>query len=146
MTEALTIAGLRSELGISLDLFAQRLGLNSRSRASEIERGAPVSLPVALKIEELSGGRIDAAQLNADVAAARAACGNCVPHAPLDSGGVGGVSSGKDDEISGLASVDAQAAGLPVGEPTGRAVPAGLRLPAAAGTVARASLADGGMA
>jgi DNA-binding XRE family transcriptional regulator len=83
----LTIAGLRSELGLNGDDFAKAIGLTSRSRVSEIERGGPVSLPVAIKIERLSFGadglpRIDAASLNADVASARAACvGECV-HAP----------------------------------------------------------------
>lgn len=82
MPEPLTIAALRSELGLSLEDFGERIGLLSKGNVSLIERGkmAP-SLAVSLAIEKLSGGRIDAAALNDDVRAARTAnvlmCGTC---------------------------------------------------------------------
>ena len=66
-----TIRDLRQELGLSLEAFAQQIGLASKSTVSDMERDNRCSLPVALAIEKLSGGRIDAAALNADVAAAR---------------------------------------------------------------------------
>jgi hypothetical protein len=75
---ALTIADLRREMGLSLAEFGALIGLASKGNVSLIERGAPCSLTVALAIEKLSGGRIDAAHLSADVAAAR-----CTPVAPL---------------------------------------------------------------
>lgn len=67
------IIEIRKEYGETLAQFAQRLGLRGQGHLSMIERGlTPISLDVALKYEELSGGRIDAAALNADVARARA--------------------------------------------------------------------------
>lgn len=81
MSEQLTIAALRAELGLSLEDFGKRIGLSSKGNVSLIERGhMPPSLPVALAIEEISGGRIDAAEINEDVRAARAiiaTCGTC---------------------------------------------------------------------
>lgn len=68
---ALTIAGLRAELALSQQDFAELIGLSSKGNVSVLERGGPCSLAVALRLEELSGRRIDAAALNADVAAAR---------------------------------------------------------------------------
>ena len=66
------IADLRRERGETLDEFARALGIASKGRISEIERGTlRPSLDVALKIEELSGGRIDAAAISPAVAAAR---------------------------------------------------------------------------
>ena len=67
-----TIRDLRQELGLSLEAFAQRVGLQSKSTVFDMERDNRCSLNVALAIEKLSNGRIDAAVLNADVAAARA--------------------------------------------------------------------------
>lgn len=71
-------------MGLSLEDFGKRIGLSSKGNVSLIERGhSPVSLSVALAIEAISGGRIDAAALNDDVRAARAAvdgiatCGAC---------------------------------------------------------------------
>ena len=66
-----TIARLRAELGLSLEQMAERVGLQSRGRMSVIEREGRCSLDVALAIETLSGGRIDAGDLNEDVRAAR---------------------------------------------------------------------------
>ena len=62
------IAELRKELGLSLEAFAAMVGLKSKGQMSLIERGEPCSIAVALKIEELSGGRIPAATLSPDVA------------------------------------------------------------------------------
>ena len=73
MELSITIEALRRELGLNQAEFAQRLGLANKASVSLLERGAPCSLPVALRLEELSGGRIDAAALNSDVAAARRA-------------------------------------------------------------------------
>lgn len=67
----LTIAALRAELGLSLEAFGAKIGLASKGNVSILERGGACSLPVALALEKLSGGRLDAAELNDDVAAAR---------------------------------------------------------------------------
>jgi transcriptional regulator with XRE-family HTH domain len=76
MTKTFSITDLRTEMGLTQTEFAVRLGLSSGGKptVSLWETGArEVSFDAALKIEELSGGRIDAAQLNAQVARARAA-------------------------------------------------------------------------
>jgi DNA-binding XRE family transcriptional regulator len=101
MTQNLSIPALREEMGLSLEKFAEALGLQSKSRASEIERGAPVSLPVALKLESLSGGRIDAAALCPAVAEARAGC-ECFHTAP-DTAAASGASAGKSGDVTGSA-------------------------------------------
>ena len=57
---------------MSLEAFANLLGLKSKGQMSLIEAGkSSVSAAVALRLEGLSGGRIDAANLNAVVAQAR---------------------------------------------------------------------------
>lgn len=65
------IHGLRRDRGETGEQFGALIGL-SKGKVSELERGlyAP-SVSVALKIEELSRGGIDAADLCADVRAAR---------------------------------------------------------------------------
>jgi transcriptional regulator with XRE-family HTH domain len=72
---AMTIADLRKELGLSLETFAELLGLSSKGYASDLEKkeGVKPSVKVALKLEELSGGKIDAASLNEDVRLVREA-------------------------------------------------------------------------
>jgi transcriptional regulator with XRE-family HTH domain len=66
------IASLRAELGMSLEAFANLLGLKSKGQMSLIEAGkSSVSAAVALRLEDLSAGRIDAASLNTVVAQAR---------------------------------------------------------------------------
>ena len=65
------IIGLRRELGLNQAEFALRIGLANKASVSLLERGGPCSLPVALRLEELSGGWIDAGALNEDVRAAR---------------------------------------------------------------------------
>lgn len=79
MTERITIASLRKELGLTLDELAEQLGISSKGYLSQIERGViDCSVRVALRIEDFSGGRIDAAGLSADVRMARASCvGGC---------------------------------------------------------------------
>lgn len=66
-----TIRSLREELGLSQEAFAARVGVQSKGYMSRIERGEPCSVKVAVEIERLSGGRIDAAELNEDVRLAR---------------------------------------------------------------------------
>lgn len=79
------IAALRQERGESLAEFAAAVGCSSKGRISEIERGiASPTVAQALRIEELSGGRIDAAALNEDVAAARARPGWALSEAEID--------------------------------------------------------------
>lgn len=67
-----TVADLRKERGETLEQFARALGIASKGRLSEIERGADCSMPLALKLEAISGKRLDAAALSPAVAAARA--------------------------------------------------------------------------
>jgi transcriptional regulator with XRE-family HTH domain len=69
----MTIKELREELKLTHQGFAERLGLKSKGYAYEIENGAQPSVTVALEIERLSEGRIDAAELNPDVALVRTA-------------------------------------------------------------------------
>jgi transcriptional regulator with XRE-family HTH domain len=65
----MSIAELRKELGLSLEAFAAQLGLTSKGYVSDLERGkATCTAALALRIEALSGGRIQARTLNADVA------------------------------------------------------------------------------
>ena len=79
MSEPLSIKDLRLSLGLTLEEFAREIGLTSKGHASEVERAGHCSLRVALAVEELSGGRIDAASLNEEVRLARHAV-----HAPTD--------------------------------------------------------------
>lgn len=66
------IAALRLARGETLAQFAAAIGCSSKSRVSEFENGkAKPTVAQALRLEELSGGRIDAATLNQDVALAR---------------------------------------------------------------------------
>lgn len=70
----MNIASLRHELGLSLGEFAQKLGLKSKGYVSQLERGdVRCSVSTALALERLSGGRLDAASLNDDVAQVRRA-------------------------------------------------------------------------
>lgn len=67
------IVDLRKEMGLSQEAFAKAVGLTSKSYVSELEKdGAPAcSVRVALEIERLSSGRINAASLNPDVGLVR---------------------------------------------------------------------------
>ena len=65
---------LRIQRGLTLDQLATLLGMRSRGRLSEMERGEkPVPVHLALKIETWSGGLISASSLNSDVAAVETA-------------------------------------------------------------------------
>ena len=75
------IQSLRKELGLSLEAFAAAIGLKSRGQVSDLEAGnRSPSVPVALAIERLSGGRIPADSLNKDVALVRSAANDALPH------------------------------------------------------------------
>lgn len=62
------LAEFRAAEGISLEDLARRIGIRSKSYLSEVERGRPASLKVALKIERISDGRVTAASLCPDAA------------------------------------------------------------------------------
>lgn len=65
----MTIAELRKDLGLTLEAFAHAVGLKSKGQMLMIERGAlSPSVKVALRIEELSQGRIKAAEVNSTLA------------------------------------------------------------------------------
>ena len=70
MTEPLTVAALRAELKLTLAELGERIGL-SKSQMHEVEATNRASLRVAVAIEALSAGRIDAAGLSDDVGLAR---------------------------------------------------------------------------
>jgi len=57
------VASLRAEMGLTLSAMGARVGL-SKSQMHEVERTNSASPVVALAIESLSDGRIDAARLN----------------------------------------------------------------------------------
>lgn len=66
----------RTESNMSGAALAEALGI-SRGKVSELENGAFLpGVKVALAIEALSAGRIDAADLNEDVKAARHGLGS----------------------------------------------------------------------
>lgn len=100
----LTIGALRAELSLTLAEMGQRIGL-SKSQMHEVERSGQASLPVALEIEKLSEGRIDAAALCEAVRLARAACGGgCVTDADHGADGKGAgpaAATGQTDDLSG---------------------------------------------
>jgi DNA-binding XRE family transcriptional regulator len=105
MTQNLTITEFRTELSMTMSEFAAAIGLASKANVSVIERDNRCGLKVALRIEELSGGRVDAAIINEDVALARAAClGGCeavsAVHADDVSSEMDVLSAGKAGEIS----------------------------------------------
>lgn len=68
--ESSPIRAFRKALGLTLAEMGERCGI-SKSQMHEVERVGRASLPVALAIEALSEGSIDAAALNDDVRAAR---------------------------------------------------------------------------
>lgn len=87
---AFGIANLREELGLTQIEFGERIGLANKASISLIERGlAPCSLRVAVAIEELSGGRIDAAGLNEDVRLSRHGTPDTLELPPLSPGKAG---------------------------------------------------------
>lgn len=95
MAECITISELRAEMGLTLEDFAGKIGLSSKGHASEVERTQRCSLRVALAVEELSGGRIDAAGLNEEVRLARTAV-----HALTDTAAEQSLSAGNEEANS----------------------------------------------
>lgn len=85
------VADLRATLGLTLEAMGARLGI-SKSQMHEVERTQRASLRVALKLEELADGAIDAAELSDDVRVAR--------HGLADTAAGDGSSPGKAGEIS----------------------------------------------
>jgi len=90
------ILTLRRELGLTLAEMGERCGI-SKSQMHEVERTGRASLPVALKIEELSGGSIDAGDLNDDVRAARHAVVVTPPAPALSAGKI--AANSRDAEL-----------------------------------------------
>lgn len=89
------IAALRTERGDTLAVFASAIGCSSKGRVSEMENGKAVpTVAQALAIERLAGGRINAADLNCDVAAARAPGWQLTP---AELAAVPGNDAGNDD-------------------------------------------------
>lgn len=139
MTEPMKISDLRAEMKLGLADFCRLLGLTSMGHASEIERANRCAVRVALRIEELSGGRIDAADLNADVRAVRVGLG-AVHAAPLTPGDAA-ASSGKSGDLTDAATLTSDrtcphpSGGTGAGSPTGESrtpAPDNLRTGAAA--------------
>jgi hypothetical protein len=81
----LSIAELRAELGMSLAELGARVGL-SKSQMHDVERRNAATLRVALALEEMAPGRIDAAAICEDVRLAR--------HGAADSAAGGAASPG----------------------------------------------------
>ena len=71
MQQVKPITRLREQLGVSQVELAAMLGLRSKGQMSEIENTNRCSVRVALKIEELSKGTIDAADFSDEVALVR---------------------------------------------------------------------------
>lgn len=78
---SITIAELRSTLGLTLAGLAEQLGLSGLGNISAMERDNRAALKTALRLEEIAaanGLRLDAATICDDVALARASClGGC---------------------------------------------------------------------
>lgn len=91
MTHSTTVAAFRAEMKWTLARMGEAVGL-STSQMHEVERLNRASLRVALAIEVLSEGRIDAAALNDDVRAARHGVDNGLPEACPATGQVRAVS------------------------------------------------------
>lgn len=73
MAKSITVRQLREELGLSQTALADLVGLANKASVSIIEKTGRASFDVALRFEELSGGRIDAGALNGAVRRARRA-------------------------------------------------------------------------
>lgn len=92
----MNIAELRAEMGVSQEEFAALIGLSSKGNVSIIERENRCGLRVALKIEQLSAGRIDAASLNDEVRVSR----HGLDHVVVDSLVAASPSSGSSGDVS----------------------------------------------
>lgn len=88
------IRGWRTARALSLSDFAEAIGM-SKGKVSEMERDlfAP-GVKAALEIERLSGGAIDAGELNEDVRAARHAVVGSGAAAPASTGNIAQSSRG----------------------------------------------------
>lgn len=69
-------------MGLTLVEFGEKIGLSSKGQVSIIERENKCGLRVALSIEALSGGRINAAELCEEVRMARDAVHGSADTAP----------------------------------------------------------------
>lgn len=88
------IAALRQARGETLEVFGAAIGVASKGRTSEIERGIRAPTPEqALAIERLSGGDIDAGELNEVVRLAR--------HGLPDTAKTAETSTGQINDLSG---------------------------------------------
>ena len=92
----MNIAELRAEMGVSQEEFAALIGLSSKGNVSIIERENRCGLRVALKIEQLSDGRVDAATLNDEVRLSR----HGLDHVPVHTSGTDTRSPGSCEAIS----------------------------------------------
>lgn len=99
------IAALRARLGLTQEEFGARIGLRTKGSVSLVERGLSTMSPeVALAIEEISGGEIDASELNPIVAKARGVPSGQVAqagHEPLDTGKLAETSTGQNKSLPG---------------------------------------------
>lgn len=102
-------------MGVSQEEFAALIGLSSKGNVSIIERENRCGLRVALKIEQLSDGRVDAASLNDEVRLSR----HGLDHVPTDtseadqsSPGSGGGVSPEDHAVAGGALMPPAAEGV----------------------------------
>lgn len=109
----LSIAELRNELGLSLAEMGARIGV-SKSQMHDIERRNAATLRVALALETMAPGRIDAAAICEDVRLAR--------HGAGDSANLAEVSQGKAGENFPPCGQHQSSPGTP---PTGGAAPGG---------------------
>ena len=82
----MNIAELRAEMGVSQEEFAALIGLSSKGNVSIIERENRCGLRVALKIEQLSDGRVDAASLNDEVRLSRHGLDHAAADTPIGNG------------------------------------------------------------
>jgi len=66
----MTISEYRGDRGLSLEAFGLLIG-KTKGHVHAIESEGRCSAKLALKIEEVTGGKVDAASLNEEIAAAR---------------------------------------------------------------------------
>lgn len=70
MTLCTTLSDYRTKNGLTLEALAAKLG-KSKSHLCEIESSGRASAKLALAIERLTEGQVDAASLNDEIAEAR---------------------------------------------------------------------------
>lgn len=98
---ALSIAAFRTELGLTLAEMGERVGL-SKSQMHFVEQSNTATVRVAVALEEMSVGRIDAAALCEDVRVAREGLGGVLcEHAQRDTSKMEEPSPGQNAETSG---------------------------------------------